>query len=285
MIHICTPNNTFDYKLIDSGNGKRYEQFGPYHLIRPDASCLWPADQLSWNLVDAEFTHAWHFTNKKMPTEWRISLGQHHGYNIFCEVFCTRNKNIGLFPEMIGHWPWLNEQITAFIAQHQRAPRILNLFGHTGSTTLFMAACGAIVTHVDASKPAVKRAKVNQHLSDLDNAPIRWIVDDCIRFVEREIRREKMYDGIIMDPPAFGRDHKKRQFSFSEDINNLLERCSMILSKDYALFILNGYALGNSAQHLYNTVTHHINYPAHMGELHLVDLQSKHLPCSLFVRL
>lgn len=272
------PETTYDYQLLDSGNGKRYERFGTQYLVRPDASCIWKAAQKSWHTVDAEFTDQWHSTKKH---QWEIALGTHNGSPLRMELSLGNSKNIGFFPEMLAHWPWL-----ANCLKHQAAqpPQILNLFAHTGSTTLFLASQGAQVTHVDASRPAINRARHNQEISGLAQAPIRWIVDDCLTFMHREVNRHKTYQGIIMDPPAFGRDHKKNFFLFEQQIHELLAVSATLLAPENSFFILNGYALGNSAHHLYNCVIQHLEGEIEKGELLLLDRTKRVLPCSLFVR-
>ena len=269
----------YDYELLDCGNGNRFERFGQRYLIRPDTSCLWRPTVDHWHPIDAEFNEKWQSQNKN---DWIISLGKHNNYDLKMTLGFGTSKNIGWFPEMEAHWPWLKEAIQI---NKKSTPRILNLFGHTGSTTLYLAAHGAAVTHVDASRPAINRAVKNQALSGLDQAPIRWIIDDCLTFMQRELKRHKQYEGIIMDPPAFGRDQKKNIFLFKEQIHALLKLSRELLIPEGGFFILNGYALGTSSQHLYNCVVQELFGDTEHGELVLQDRFGKLLPCSLFVRI
>lgn len=286
MITTLIPTTTYDYQLIDCGNGQRLEQYGSYRIIRPDSSCLWAprAPELWKKNIDAHFDQRWHLKNGT-PTSWTISLGKHNGYHLQAAISLSSSKNIGIFPDVLAQWPWLEEKVLLFRRTYKRPPKILSLFAYTGITSLFLAAHGAEVTHVDSSQPALTLARQNLIQSGLDAAAIRWIKDDCFSFMKREIKRNVLYDGIIMDPPAFGRDHKQRPFLFKEHIAPLLQASTELLSDTASFFLINGYAMGNSAQHLYNVVAPYFpDNNIERGELHLRDQQQTALPCSLYAR-
>ncbi len=292
MIKILTPIPLKEYELIDSGNGKRLERFGANILVRPDSNAVWKIEHTpqTWEEVQADCTKGdqTSFSWKKSKTfkdPWFVKI-PYKNYkqqgSIVCSLKLGSSKNIGFFPESVGHWPWISSQL----AKARHSPKVLNLFGYTGATSLFMAAHGAQVCHVDASKPSVEWAKRNQALSKLDDAPIRWIVEDCAKFIQREIKRGVQYDAIIMDPPAFGRDQKGKVFSFEKNIQELLELCVQVLRPYPLFFIFNGYSMGYSATVLKNLLQDH--YPQasiEFGELHVAQEESgRTLPCSLFAR-
>lgn len=290
---ILTANFDEQYQLIDSGNGYKLECFGNNVVARPDTNCVWHRQKpvSEWNKATAIFrsncsSSGWEFkSNFKEP--WTISYNklQTEGIcknQIKMQLRATVSKNLGIFPEQSAHWLWFSKLIT----QAKQQPNVLNLFAYTGAATLCAAASGAKVCHVDASKSAVTWANQNQELSGLQNAPIRWIVDDCTKFVMREIKRGIKYDGIIMDPPAFGRDQKGKVFEFEKQVCNLLELCSKLLSSEPLFFIFNGYSMGYSATVLKNLVHDYFKVQKiEFGELQICEIgQERNLPCSLYAR-
>jgi 23S rRNA (cytosine1962-C5)-methyltransferase len=276
------------YQLLDSGNGYKLERFGNNIIARPDTNCVWKKLQpeSEWNKAAAVYKNAWTFKNNfKEP--WTISYSNLKDSGL-CKnqinlaLRATISKNIGIFPEQSAHWLWFAKLITGAPKQ----PNVLNLFAYTGAATLCAAAAGAQVCHVDAAKSTVNWARQNQELSGLQKAPIRWIVDDCTKFVMREVKRGVKYDGIIMDPPAFGRDPKGKVFEFEKQVCNLLELCKQILSDKPLFFIFNGYSMGYSATVLKNLLQDYFPKQApEFGELQIAQVGGKrNLPCSLYAR-
>lgn len=250
---ILVANDWQDYELIDSGDAHKLERYGAYSFMRPDSQAYWkpktPCD--SWK-ADAIFTGRdgdemgrWQF-NRLIPESWPMGWG-----NVQFYARCTPFRHLGLFPEQSVHWRWCAEKIAA--ANYQ--PKILNLFGYTGVASLVCAQAGAHVTHVDASKKAINYARENQTLSGLQDAPIRWIVEDAIKFVEREIRRGNKYDGIILDPPKHGRGPNGEVFKLEEQMFTLLQSCAQILSDKPLFIVATIYAVRLSFIALENTLS------------------------------
>lgn len=219
------------YQLIDSGDEKRLESFGPYTLIRPCSQAVWkPKNPKLWKNADAIFTreegNRWSFY-RKMPSEWKVRLE-----DLDFLISPTDFGHLGIFPEHHHQWKWMSELISK-----RKEPNILNLFAYTGAATIKLAQAGAKVCHLDASKKSVSWACENAKINRSDHLPIRWIVDDAIKFLHREIKRGVKYDAIILDPPSFGKGAKGEIFKIEKDINELLELCSKVLSDD-PLFVL-----------------------------------------------
>lgn len=287
---ILTPPQIADYDLLDSGEGFRLERFGANIIARPDSNCVWkrlePAQWEQANATLQKLTNGKITWEKEMfKNEWFIKIPPFNKAARNSIVASLRlssaSKNIGIFPENIAHWPWLAQRI---MKKHK--PNVLNLFGYTGLSSLFMANLGAQVCHVDASKPAVEWAKRNQEFSKMSNAQIRWIVDDCTKFMNREAKRGAVYDGIILDPPAFGRDTKGKIFEFEKRIADLLELCKKVIAPRPLFFVFNGYSMGYSATVLANLLNDYFpEAPIEFGELHLQEVnEQRTLPCSLFAR-
>lgn len=225
-----------DYDLLDTGSGRKLERFGPHTLIRPEPQATWqPALPASaWQQADAEFRQtgrqgggAWTY-RRSMETSWPI------GYKALrFWVQAVDSRQVGVFPENASHWDWVSDQILAA----GRPAHVLNLFGYTGLATLAAAQAGARVTHVDASKKAVAWARGNQALSGLDDRPIRWIVDDALAYIRREERRGVRYDGIVMDPPAFGRGPDGEVWTLATLFPALCQACGAILCS-HPLFVV-----------------------------------------------
>ncbi len=235
-----------DYDLLDSGNGQRLERFGPYRMIRPDAEAVWkPAlPDKDWGKADAFFRPSpeengghWEF-RRPLPERWQMN---YNGLHFWAQT--GGSKQLGVFPEQSSQWDWVEDQVKSA----QRPLNVLNLFGYTGLASLAAARAGARVTHLDASKKVVNWAKDNQAISGLENHPIRWIVDDAVKFVEREGRRGASYEGIILDPPKFGRGPKGEVWEFYKLLPNLLEDCRKILSREPQFVVLTAYAVKASA--------------------------------------
>ncbi len=238
-----------DYELLDSGNKKKLERFGSYHLIRFEPEAIWkPSLKKSiWDSADAEFTlpkgestGLWTFRTKKTPP-WSISID---GLRVVLGI--SKSRHIGIFPEQLENWRWTEEKIDA----SKKKTNILNLFGYTGIASIFAARAGAFVTHVDASRKAMEIGKKSLSLSDLADKPIRWLVDDTYKYIKREIRRGKKYDGIIMDPPKFGRGPKGEVWKFKKSITNLLTLCGGLISNDPILLIITVYNIDHTPDEL-----------------------------------
>lgn len=230
-----------DYEVIDASCGEKLERWGKYILLRPDPQVIWKTEKNvpEWNRLNGHYHRSskgggeWEFFN--LPQEWTISYRE---LNFRLKPFSF--KHTGLFPEQAVNWDWCGERIR----QTNRPVKVLNLFAYTGGATLAAASAGASVTHVDASRGMVTWAKENAAASHLENAPIRWLVDDCVKFVEREIRRGNKYDGIIMDPPSYGRGPKGEIWKIEESIYPFVELASQLLSDDALFFLINSYTTG-----------------------------------------
>lgn len=230
-----------DYEVIDTSCGEKLERWGKYILLRPDPQVIWKTEKTvpEWNRLNGHYHRSskgggeWEFF--KLPQEWTISYRE---LNFRLKPFSF--KHTGLFPEQAVNWDWCVERIR----QANRPVKVLNLFAYTGGATLAAASAGASVTHVDASKGMVTWAKENAAASHLEDAPIRWLVDDCVKFVEREIRRGNKYDGIIMDPPSYGRGPKGEIWKIEESIYPFVELASQLLSDDALFFLINSYTTG-----------------------------------------
>jgi 23S rRNA (cytosine1962-C5)-methyltransferase len=231
-----------DYALLDSGHGKKLERYGRYTVVRPEPQCFW-APRLAaqaWDAADAVFDPSdedeagrWRFKGKpleKFPLAW--GEARFHGQ-------FTPFRHLAFFPEQAANWAWQDARVRAI---KTRQPKVLNLFGYTGVASLVCAAAGAAVTHVDASKKSVGFARDNAAFAGLADKPIRWIVEDARRFVAREVRRGSLYDGIILDPPKFGRGADGEVWRLFEDLAELTHNCAQILSPDASFLLMNAYA-------------------------------------------
>lgn len=236
-----TAQNWKDYEVIDTSNGEKLERWGNYILLRPDPQVIWntPPKAKEWKKLNGHYHRSskgggeWEFFD--LPTEWSI---RYHDLTFRLKPFSF--KHTGLFPEQAVNWDWFRE----IIQKSGRPVKVLNLFAYTGGATLAAARAGASVTHVDASKGMVTWAKENAAASGLSDAPIRYLVDDCVKFVEREIRRGNTYDGIIMDPPSYGRGPKGEIWKMEDNIYSFIELTSRLLSKEPLFFLINSYTTG-----------------------------------------
>lgn len=233
------------YRLLDASGGEKLERWGKTTLIRPDPQIIWNTekDEKLWNSADARYLRSsagggsWEM-RKAVPKSWEIEYG-----DLRFKIGPTGFKHTGLFPEQAVNWDYMSEKIK----NAGREVSVLNLFAYTGGATLACAAAGAKVCHVDAAKGMVDWARENAALSGLADRPIRWIVDDCVKFLKREIRRGKKYDGIIMDPPSYGRGPGGEVWKLEDNIYELLEICVEALSDKPLFFLLNSYTAGLSA--------------------------------------
>ena len=230
-----------DYELLDASGGERLERWGDILLIRPDPQVIWdtPKTLKGWRKCNAHYHRSkkgggeWEFFD--LPSQWAI-----HYRDLTFNLKPFSFKHTGLFPEQAANWDWFSEKIR----QTGRPVKVLNLFAYTGGATLAAAAAGAAVTHVDASKGMVTWAKENAVSSGLKDAPIRWLVDDCTKFVEREIRRGNHYDAIIMDPPSYGRGPKGEIWKIEDSIHPFIKLCTKLLSDQPLFFLVNSYTTG-----------------------------------------
>lgn len=230
-----------DYEILDTSDGEKLERWKDYLLIRPDPQVIWktPKNIPSWKKPNGHYHRSskgggeWEFFD--LPQQWQI---QYRELRFNLKPFSF--KHTGLFPEQAVNWDWFSN----LIKNAQRPIKVLNLFAYTGGATLAAAQAGASVTHVDASKGMVSWAKENADSSGLGEAPIRWIVDDCIKFVEREIRRGNVYDGIIMDPPSYGRGPKGEIWKIEDSIYDFIKLCAKLLSPSPLFFLVNSYTTG-----------------------------------------
>ncbi len=237
-----------DYELIDATNGNRLERWGTTLLVRPDPQVVWKTAENTplWQKADAVYHRSsagggeWEY-RRRLPEKWNIACGAGED-RLTLIVSPTGFKHTGVFPEQAVNWAWYARKIRAA----DRPVKVLNLFGYTGGATLACAAAGASVCHVDASKGIVQWGRDNAAASGLDQRPIRWIVDDCAKFVAREIRRGSLYDGVIMDPPSYGRGPGGEIWKLEDNIYDLIRLCAGVLTERPLFFAVNSYTTGLS---------------------------------------
>ncbi len=237
-------SDTEGFALIDSGDGEKLEQYGPYRIVRPEAQALWPrqlgdtewadADAIFTGDPDEEATGRWRFPKTPLGETWPMRLADIDFHGRF-----TAFRHVGVFPEQTAHWRFMRESIDAA----RRPVRVLNLFGYTGIASLVAAKAGAAVTHVDASKKAIGWARENQALSGLKDRPIRWICDDAMKFIAREERRGNRYDIILTDPPKFGRGPNGEVWQLFDHLPDMLDICRSILSEEAITLVLTAYSI------------------------------------------
>ena len=236
--------NWKDYELIDTSFGERLERWGKIILIRPDPQIIWESEKKNplWKQADARYKRSstgggqWQ-VYRQMPEVWKINYG-----DLTFRLKTMGFKHTGIFPEQATNWDFASEKIK----NAKRPIKVLNLFGYTGAATLACMKAGAEVTHVDASKGMVQWARENAKASGMDDLPVRWLVDDCVKFVQREQRRGNTYDGIIMDPPSYGRGPGGEVWKLEEQLFGLVNMCVPIMSENPLFFILNSYTAGLS---------------------------------------
>lgn len=247
---VLPPHPLGDYALLDTGLGEKLERIGPYVLRRPDPQAMWRPRRPArvWDAADLVFEREsdrggrWRAARGTVPEEWTIA---HEGARLL--VRPTAFKHVGVFPEQATNWRWTAEQVRRVARDRGEAPRVLNLFAYTGAATVLATRAGARVTHVDSSRPAMRWARRNAELSALPADAVRWIEDDASAFVRREVRRGARYEGILLDPPPYGRGAGKQRWVFEEDVVALLGACRELLGeRGPAFLVLSCYAVGTS---------------------------------------
>lgn len=289
-MQLITPAPWSAYELIDSGDFYKLERFGEFVLARPEPQAIWDK-----SLTDADWeqrAHAIFRRDRQSPErgDWQTTPGmrdpwyvsfQQGGLDLKFKLALTTFKHVGLFPEQADNWAYLYDKIRSFdIAR----PKVLNLFAYTGGASLAARQAGAEVTHVDAVKPIISWARENMDYSGLDN--IRWLVEDAVKFVRREQRRGNRYNGIILDPPAYGRGPEGEKWVLEEHLNDLLKACAELLDRKDFFFIINLYSLGFSSLIVDNLIRQTFGAVpnAEWGELYMDDSYQKRLPLGVFYR-
>jgi len=268
------------YALIDSGEGRKLERFGAVTLVRPEPQAMWPrSDPAAWERADAVFEGT---DEDDGPGRWSNKLPDFPAEIDDIAMVCrlTANRHVGLFPEQRPHW-----QAAADALKGAKEPEVLNLFGYTGAASLYLAAKGARVTHIDASKKAISWARENQTASGLDDASIRWICEDAAKFVAREVRRGRRYQGILLDPPKFGRGPKNEVWNLFDDLPPLLDDIAALLADDARFVILTAYAIRASALSVGRALEAALGGRAgtiEVGELAVEEASGKLLPTSMY---
>lgn len=290
ILSLC-PGPWADYELIDTGGFEKLERFGKYFLSRPEPQAIWDKSlpESEWR----KLAHA-HFAKEKnnpekgqwkqikpMPHNWSIDYENGDGLKLTLNLAQTSFKHIGLFPEQAVNWDYLYQKIKSFPGH---TPKVLNLFAYTGAASVACRAAGADVTHLDSVKQVVTWSKHNMESSGLDG--IRWMVDDAMKFIKREARRGNVYQGIILDPPAYGRGPEGEKWILEEQINEMLKTCVEILDPKNHFLLLNMYSLSFSSLIAANLI--HSNFGKvqnpEQGELYLEEKQGKKLPLGIFFR-
>ncbi len=268
-----------DYELLDCGGGKRFERWGEHYLVRPDPQAIWqPSNERNWSKANATYHRSqsgggkWEI--RSLPESWHINYG-----SLRFNVKPMNFKHTGIFPEQAANWDFISS-----MCRTRKQVNILNLFAYTGGATMAAAAAGANVCHVDAAKGMVSWAKENAKSSGLSEAPIRYIVDDCAKFIRREITRGRRYDGIIMDPPSYGRGPSGEIWRFEDNIYDFVKLCSEVLSDNPLFVVLNSYTAGISpsvsAYLLGSVLSPRFGGSVQSGELGLpVSATGLSLPC------
>ena len=271
-----------DYELLDCSCGERLERWGGHVLIRPDPQVIWrtPKEHPHWQTADARYERSksggGRWRSNSLPGKWRIGFS-----DLVFNVSLMNFKHTGLFPEQAANWEYITERIRSA----GRKISVLNLFAYTGGATLAAAAAGADVCHVDAARGMVSRARENADSSGLADKPIRWIVDDCAKFVERELRRGRRYDALIMDPPSFGRGPSGEIWKLEDGLYDFVKLCSGVLSDDPLFVLINSYTTGLSPSTLTYIVQSLFGGSAESRELGLpVTSSGLVLPCGASCR-
>lgn len=287
MLLLC-PKNFKDYELIDSGNFEKLERFGNYITIRPEPQALWSKvlSEKEWEkqahvrfMSKSSSSGTW-LKMKEMPDRWTISYKGEHS-KLTLRLALTSFKHVGVFPEQAVNWEYIAANLKSVSANN---PKFLNLFAYTGAASLAARSVGADVTHVDSIKQVVTWANENQRHSQLDN--IRWVVEDAMKFVKREVRRGNVYHGIIMDPPAYGHGTKGESWKLEKQLKELVDDVLELLDHEEHFLLLNTYSLGFSSLILNNLFmnTKHIRSSLSTGELYLPSKSGQKLPLGVFGR-
>lgn len=282
-----------DYELIDSGDFEKLERFGKYTTRRPEPQAIWhkSLDEREWQrLADASFIRdqrseergEWRL-KEKMPSRWSIAY-DYKSMHLKMRLALTSFKHVGIFPEQAENWRFIYDNIEQIASIKGSTPRVLNLFAYTGGATLAARAAGADVTHVDSVKQVVTWARENMEQSGLDG--VRWMVEDALRFVRREVRRGNHYDGIILDPPAYGRGPDGEKWILEDNIQEMLSLCAQLLEPKDSFLVLNLYSMGLSAMLARTAVHQAFGTPSkeQAGELYFEDRASKQLPLGTYYR-
>ncbi|MBB4035553.1 23S rRNA (cytosine1962-C5)-methyltransferase [Dysgonomonas hofstadii] len=294
-MQLLEPQHWTDYELIDSGEYEKLERFGRYILCRPEPQAVWKKtlSEKEWeDKADATFKRAkgknkqddndkGEWTLKKgMPDQWFISY-QYKKMNLKFRLGLTAFKHVGIFPEQAENWNYIYDTITGFMVED---PKVLNLFAYTGGASIAAKSAGADVTHVDSVKQVITWSRENMEASELDN--IRWIVEDALKFCRREVKRGKKYNGIILDPPAYGRGPDGEKWILEENIAEIMELCHDLLEVEDAFLILNLYSMGFSAIIAENLIKSYFpdNKNCEYGELLISEQSGKRLPLSIYAR-
>lgn len=282
-----------DYELVDSGDFEKLERFGRYLLRRPEPQAIWrkSLSEEEWRaMADGSFRRegrdeergGWSL-RRGMVEQWRVAypLG---GKRLTFRLGLTSFKHVGLFPEQADNWEFIYSQVTALAKKLGRAPRVLNLFAYTGGASLAAAAAGADVTHVDSVRQVVTWARENMEQSNLNG--IRWVVEDALKFVRREVKRGHYYDGIILDPPAYGRGPDGEKWVLEQNIGEMLACCSQLLDKQGGFAVLNLYSMGLSAMLARSAMCQLFPKASseQFGELYFTDRFEKSLPLGVYYR-
>lgn len=279
-------NDWKDYEILDMANGEKLERWGDIYLVRPDPQIIWKDKSYpeKWKKANARYNRSssggggWSY-NKKMPANWQIKYK-----NLTFNIKPMGFKHTGLFPEQAVNWDWMIDKIK----NEKREIKVLNLFAYTGGATVACLSAGATVCHVDSSKGMVAWAKENVQSSGLEKRPVRFIIDDVTKFVQREIRRGNTYDAIIMDPPSYGRGKNGEVWQFESNLEDLVELCSNVLSDNPLFFLINSYTTGISSKVLENILSLKIKKTKGKitsGEIGLPMTNSELvLPCGIYGR-
>lgn len=292
-LELLTPSDWKDYELIDCGDFEKLERFGRYVTSRPEPQAIWKKNLTAdvWrDRTDAHFMHDkksdergfWN-RKKNMPDQWTVNY-RYKDMNLRMRLGLTSFKHVGIFPEQAANWNYIYDCLTEIGMRTGKQPSALNLFAYTGGASLAARSAGAAVTHVDSVKQVVTWARENMELSGLDR--IRWIIDDALKFVRREVNRGNRYNAIILDPPAYGRGPDGEKWILEENINEMLSLCGELLEKSNSFIVLNLYSMGLSALLARTTVNSAIGSFAdeEFGELYFEDNSGKALPLGVFYR-
>ena len=294
MISTIYPAHFSEYELIDSGNFEKLERFGEYITIRPEPQAVWNKNltEEAWkNKAHVKFVPLsssngkWEFL-KKMPENWELEY-KHQQLNIKFNLALTKFKHVGIFPEQSVNWDFIFEKLQV-IKQQVEKPKVLNLFAYTGGSSLAAYAGGAETYHVDSIKQVVSWANRNMESSNLKD--IRWVVEDAVKFVKREVKRGKVYQGIILDPPAYGHGTDGEKWKLEDQINEMIADVLSLLDKEHHFFILNTYSLGFSSLIIENLMLDNLkkadlkNVQPEFGELYIPSSTSQKLPLGVYCR-
>ena len=294
MISTIYPAHFSEYELIDCGNFEKLERFGEYITIRPEPQAVWNKNltEEAWkNKAHVKFVPLsssngkWEFL-KKMPENWELEY-KHQELNIKFNLALTKFKHVGIFPEQSVNWDFIFEKLQ-LIKQQVEKPKVLNLFAYTGGSSLAACAGGAETYHVDSIKQVVSWANRNMESSNLKD--IRWVVEDAVKFVKREVKRGKVYQGIILDPPAYGHGTDGEKWKLEDQINEMIADVLSLLDKEHHFFILNTYSLGFSSLIIENLMLDNLkkadlkNVQPEFGELYIPSSTSQKLPLGVYCR-